>query len=320
MKKLRVGVIGVGHLGRYHVLKFASIPEVELTAVVDINEKRLSSIEKELKKVFPQCKPVFKTSYKEVKDLVDAVSVVTPTFAHYEIGKYFLLEGVSVFMEKPIASSIEQAENLVELAEKKGLILQVGYVERFHPAVKELRSHVENPLFIEAHRLSSFPNRNLDIDVILDLMIHDIDLVLSFKKEQKVEFLHAVGAPVFTELPDIVNARIVFEDGTTCNLTASRISVRPQRRFRVFEVGSYIMADTLNHTFYRLKVNKKERTYDENKKQFDTPDPLKEELKSFVFSVIQDKEPEVSGKEALKSLRLAFQIKQEVEKNLRRFV
>ena len=320
MKRLRIGVVGVGHLGRYHVLKFASLPEVELTAVVDINEKQLTRIKKELEKEFPKCKPVFTTFYKEIKDLVDAVSIVTPTFAHYEIGSFFLSSGKPVFMEKPIASSVEQAEALVELAEKKDLVLQVGYVERFHPAVKKLRSLVKNPLFIEAHRLSNFPNRNLDIDVILDLMIHDIDLVLSFKKEQKVEFLHAVGAPVFTELPDIVNARIVFEDGTTCNLTASRISIKRQRRFRVFEVGCYMLVDTLANTFYRLEVNKKNRSYTEDKEYFESPDPLKDELKSFVLCVIQNKKPEVSGKEALNSLRLAFQIIGEVEKNLRRFV
>jgi len=317
--KLRLGVIGVGHLGKFHAQKLAELPDVSLDFVVDLDEERLRCVSETLEKNYGI--KVFTTqNYKELLKKVDAVIIATPTFTHYEIAKEFLKEGIHVFLEKPMCSTFSEAVELVELAEKRNLVFQVGYIERFHPAFKKLVKEVKKPLFIEAHRLSPFPYRNLDIDVILDLMIHDIDMVILLVNEEEVELIHAVGAPVFTKLPDIVNARIVFKNGTTCNLTASRISVGKQRRFRVFEPGRYHSVDTLKNTYESIEVKNKVMDYDVDKEVFSEVDPLKEELKSFISAVIGESPCEVSGRDALKSLSLALRLKKEVEKNLRKFL
>jgi len=316
MEKVKVAVIGVGHLGRFHAFKFAELEEAELVALVDVNENQLKKVAHELKERY-QLTPQLLTTYKDASDLVQAVSIATPTYTHYEIASYFLRQGKAVFLEKPISSSLKEAETLVKLAKENRAPLQVGYIERFHPGIKELLTTVQKPVFIEAHRLSPFPYRNLDIDVVLDLMIHDLDLVLCLNKNTKVKMLHAVGAPVFSELPDIVNARLVFENGVTCNLTASRISTRRERRFRVFEKGAYHLVDTLNHSYTCLKVKKQEIDYDHIEKTYDGVDPLKSELKSFLKSILSNTSPLVTGEEALESLRLAFLIKQDVENNLK---
>lgn len=318
MNKIKVAVIGVGHLGRFHAKKFTEIPEVELLAIVDINPERIRETLKLLGEKGSSIKTF--TNYKEVISLVDVVSIATPTITHYEIAKDFLTSGKPVFLEKPIAHELKLAEELVEISIKKNLPFQIGYIERFQEAVKELLQNVKDPLFIEAHRLSSFAERNLDIDVILDLMIHDVDLALLLKTYKKVEFIHAVGAPLFTKLPDIVNARVVFEDGTTCNFTASRISLNKQRKFRVFSKGAYYVVDTLEKSYLEVRVDLKKREYKLNKKSFPESDPLKEELESFIKSVINGNKVKVSGEETLKSLELAFQIKKQVEDNLKKFL
>lgn len=318
MDKIKVAVVGVGHLGRFHAKKFTEIPEVELFAIVDINPERIRETlellgdKKELVKTF--------TNYKEVIPLVDAVSIATPTITHYEIAKEFLEAGKPVFLEKPLAHDLKLAEELVKISIKKGLPFQVGYIERFQIPVKILLQKVKEPLFIEAHRLSSFVERNLDIDVILDLMIHDLDLTLLLKKDNKIEFIHAVGAPLFTDLPDIVNARVVFEDGTTCNFTASRISLNKQRKFRVFSKGAYYVVDTIEKSYLEVKVDLKNREYKLDKRSFPESDPLKEELEVFVKSIVNGSKVEVPAEEALNSLELAFRIKSEVEKNLKKFL
>ncbi|PMP97749.1 MAG: UDP-N-acetyl-D-glucosamine dehydrogenase [Thermodesulfobacterium geofontis] len=318
MNKVKVAVIGVGHLGRFHAKKFAEIPEVELLAIVDINPERIKETLNLLGEKGSSVKAF--TDYKEIISLVDAVSIATPTITHYEIAKDFLKAGKPVFLEKPLAHELKLAEELVEISIKKNLPFQIGYIERFQEAVKNLLQNVKDSLFIEAHRLSSFAERNLDIDVILDLMIHDLDLALLIKNYKRVEFIHAVGAPLFTKLPDIVNARIVFEDGTTCNFTASRISLNKQRKFRVFSKGAYYVVDTLEKSYLEVKVDPQSREYKLNKKSYPESDPLKEELESFVRSVINGKKVKVSGEEALKSLELAFQIKKQVEENLKKFL
>ncbi len=318
MSKLKVAVIGLGYLGRFHAQKLAEFPEVELVGLVDINPERVEKVYKELKAKF-NVTPKVSTNYRDFLDKVDAVSIVTSTITHYEITKEFLEAGKAVFLEKPLTNDLKQAEELVKIAQKKGLPFQIGYIERFQPAVKELLKNVKNPLFIEAHRLSSFVERNLDIDVILDLMIHDLDLICLLKPDQEVEFVHAVGAPLFTQLADIVNARLVFKDGTTCNLTASRISISKQRRFRVFEKGACFVVDTLERSYMEIKVDVKNKKYHSNKKVFPKSDPLKDELFSFVNSLLTGEKIKVSAEEALKSLKLAFEIKKQVAENLKKF-
>ncbi|WP_038057807.1 Gfo/Idh/MocA family protein [Thermodesulfobacterium hydrogeniphilum] len=319
MNKLKIAVIGLGHLGKFHAEKLADIQEVDLVALVDINLKQAEKVCKKLKEQFGISPQVF-TDYKKILNKIDAVSIVTPTVTHYEICKYFLESGKAVFLEKPLTHDLKQAEELVEISLKKKLPFQIGYIERFQPAVKELLKKVKNPLFIEAHRLSSFVERNLDIDVVLDLMIHDLDLVRLLKPDQEIELIHAVGAPLFTSLPDIVNARIIFKDGTTCNLTASRISLNRQRRFRVFEKGAYYVVDTLERSYLEVKVDMSKKGYQSNKQTFFKSDPLKEELSSFVKSILTGEKVEVTGEEALKSLELAFKIKRQVDENLRKFL
>ncbi len=318
MSKVRVAVIGVGHLGKFHAKKFAEIPSAELLAIVDVNPERI----KEALNLLQDRKNSLKvfTDYREVIPLVDAVSIATPTITHYEIAKKFLEADKAVFLEKPLAHDLKLAEELVEISTKRNLPFQIGYIERFQVPVKKLLQSVKEPLFIEAHRLSSFAERNLDIDVVLDLMIHDLDLALLLKNHKKVEFIHAVGAPLFTNLPDIVNARVVFEDGTTCNFTASRISLNKQRKFRVFSKGTYYVVDTIEKSYLEVKVDLQNREYKLDKKYFPESDPLKEELELFIKSIVNGNRVEVSGEEAIKSLELAFKVKNQVEENLKKFL
>lgn len=315
---MKFAVIGVGHLGKFHAKKLIDFPEIEVLVIVDINPQRIKETLELLKE---KSKKIYAfTEYKKVISFVDAASIVTPTVTHYQIAKDFLEAEKAIFLEKPLSHDLKLAEELVEISLKKNIPFQIGYIERFQLPIKELLKKIEEPLFIESHRLSSFVERNLDIDVILDLMIHDLDLALLLKNFKKVEFIHAVGAPLFTSFPDIVNARIIFEDGTTCNFTASRISLNKQRKFRVFSKGVYYVVDTLEKTFLEIKVDKDTKKYQLKKKAFPESDPLKEELKSFVKSVINGKKVEVPAEEALKSLELAFKIKYQVNENLKKIL
>ncbi len=317
MKKLRMAVIGVGYLGRLHALKLASHSSVELAYLVDVKREQAEKVAFEIKEEF-SVNPEIKEHFEEVLKEVDAVSIATTTVSHYEITKAFLEEGIPVFLEKPIAHKLHLVKELIELSEKKGVPFQVGFIERFQQPVKLLFEKAKNPVFIEAHRLSSFVERNLDIDVVLDLMIHDLDLALLLKKGTKVDFIHAIGAPVFSAHPDIVNARVVFEDGTTCNFTASRVSLEKQRRFRVFQKGAYFAVDTVELSLLEVSVDVANRKHLLEKKSFDTGDPLKEELFSFVESVLEGKPVKVPASECVEAHRLAFQIKESVEETLRK--
>lgn len=314
----KVVLIGVGHLGRFHGEKLLEIPGVDLLYLVDLREERLREVAETLR---PKAKiPLkFTCDYREVLSEGDLFVVATPTTTHYEIAKAILSAKKPLFLEKPITSELWQGEELVEIAERNRVPFQVGYIERYQSAVKLLLEKVRNPLFIEAHRLSEFVERNLDIDVVLDLMIHDLDLVFCVKGGFDLEFMHAVGAPIFTDKPDIVNVRLLFRDGTTCNLTASRISLSKQRKFRVFERGVYYSVDTLEKSFLEIRPKTEERDFYLDKKIFSEDDPLREELLDFISAVKEKREVSVSGREALESLRMALKIKEEVSKNLERF-
>lgn len=335
IRHLRLGVIGLGHLGRYHAEKVAQIslaglggksilssheeaPKVELKGICDINEERLEEVANLLLEGYG-LKPFKTKNFEEVLPLVDAVIVATPTSIHYEVVKKALLEGKAVLVEKPLTADLSEAKELVKLAEDKGLLLQVGYVERFQRVIEELCQRVRDPIFIEAHRIGSFAERNLDIDVVLDLMVHDLDLLFLFKKPEDLEFIHAVGAPVFTEKPDIVNARLVFKDGTTCNLTASRISLSRQRKFRVFAKGAYFRVDTLEKSLVQVLIDPKKRDYRIERLHFPDDDPLLKEVVAFVEAVLGLTEPRAEAKDTLASLEVALRIKSEVEANLRRY-
>ncbi|MGB9760865.1 MAG: Gfo/Idh/MocA family protein [Caldimicrobium thiodismutans] len=317
MEKLKIALVGVGHLGRFHAEKLCQIPQAELIYLIDIQEERLFEVAKNLKEKFGKTVRL-ERDFKKALSEVDAFVVATPTTTHYEIAKEILLSERPLFLEKPIADSLSRAEELIKISEEKKIPLQVGYIERYQKAVKRLLERVKSPLFIEAHRLSSFAERNLDIDVVLDLMIHDLDLVCLLKKGVEIDLIHAVGAPLFSDKPDIVSARIIYRDGTTCNLTASRISLSKQRKFRVFEKGGYYRVDTIEKSFLEIKPQPEKRDFSIEREVFPEDDPLREELSSFVTSVLEKKEVSPSGKEALLPLKIAFKVKEEVEKNLRR--
>ncbi len=309
MKRLKVAVVGVGHLGRFHAEKFARLSEAELIGVADILEERA-------RRVAERLGVRWSPDYREFLPEVEALSIVTPTVTHYEIAREALLAGKHLFVEKPLTDRPETAEELVRLAEEKGLLLQVGHIERFQPPVKALLSRVKKPLFVEAHRLSGFSPRALDVDVILDLMIHDLDLLLALNPAGRVKALLAAGAPVLSPRIDIASVRLVFENGLSANLTASRISLSPQRRFRVFEKGGYFSADTLNRRYFEVRLSRDGRLLP-REESFPEADPLYEELSSFVRAVLAGGEPAVSGREAVRALELAYRIKREIEEQLR---
>ncbi len=315
MKKVRMAVIGVGHLGRFHAAKLALLPEVDLIAVVDVIPQRAEEMARRL-----GVRAL--TDFREILPEVDAVSVVVPTVHHYEVARAALEAGCHVFVEKPLAASPEEARDLVKRARKLDRILQVGHIERFNPAIKRLLAETEAPVFIEAERVSRFSERCLDVDVVLDLMIHDLDLVLALTR-QKVVSLQATGAPVMTDKTDLASVRLVFEKGTVANLTASRLALTPRRSFRVFQPGMYLAADTLENTFVKVKL-RSESSEDQDgfseAETFPDPDPLFEELTSFVHAVASGQRPPVSGEDGFEALELAFRIKKEIEKQKAHFL
>ena len=304
-KKLRVGVVGTGYLGKFHAEKYARMDDVELVGVVDIDRSQAENIAEEC------CTRAF-TKHTDILGKVDAVSIVVPTPAHFKVSRDFLKHDVDVLIEKPITTTIEEADELIGLAESKGLIIQVGHLERFNPAVVALREYVKKPVFIESHRLSTYKERAADVSVVLDLMIHDIDIISNFVKS-KVKSIHAAGIDVISKHVDIANARLEFENGCVANVTASRISTRDERKIRLFQRDAYISVDFANHGITIVKKNNKDKSsiipgMDINKLCFNKGDALNDELKSFVKAVKNRESPEVTGKVGRDALKIALSI------------
>ncbi len=242
-KKLRVGVVGTGYLGKFHAEKYARMDDVDLVGIADINKSQAEKIAKKYSvKAY--------ASHKDILDKVDAASIVVPTPAHFKVSRDFLKHNVDVLIEKPMTTTIEEADELIGLAESKGLIIQVGHLERFNPAVVALRDYVKKPVFIESHRLSTYKERAADVSVVLDLMIHDIDIISKFVKS-KVKSIHASGIDVISKHVDIANARLEFENGCVANVTASRISTRDERKSGCFK-EMHIFQSTLQITELQL--------------------------------------------------------------------
>jgi predicted dehydrogenase len=233
--KLKTAVIGVGYLGKFHAQKFAEIPGSELVAVVDVDEQVRESIASDLGVDAVG-------DYRKLIGAVDAVSVVVPTPAHFEVAQAFLESGAHVLVEKPITETVEQATRLIDTAKRRGTVLQVGHLERFNPAVRALKPLLQNPRFVESVRIAPYQERGTDVDVVLDLMIHDIDLI-QYIADSPIERLEAVGAAVITDKPDVANARIRFEGGCIANVTASRTSLKVERKIRIFQQACYFSAD-----------------------------------------------------------------------------
>lgn len=309
---LKVAVIGVGYLGKFHAEKYAMIDDVELIGVVDINEKRAKEIATKL-----GC-PYY-TDYKDIADQVDAVSIVVPTVSHFEVASFFLNRGIHCLLEKPITQSVDEAQRLINIAKDKAVILQIGHIERFNPAVKVLSEKVNCPLFIEAHRLSEFKPRAIDVDVILDLMIHDIDIVLNLVKEEVTNVL-AVGVPVLTPHVDIANVRLVFKNGCTANLTASRISRYPMRRIRVFQPGCFIGVDCLKKNALILAKTGNAMSKDAISAQnitLNNTDMLFEEIRAFIKSIKEKSTPIVTAEHGKNALELAITIGEQIKRGIK---
>lgn len=308
---MKVGVIGVGYLGKYHAQKYKNIEDVELVGVADVD---LSTAEKVAKE--NDCKAF--NDYRELLKEVDAVSVVVPTSYHHDVALECIAAGVDMLMEKPITTTVEEADTIIAKAEEKNLVLQVGHLERFNPAVEAMMPFLTMPVFIESQRISTFKNRALDVDVILDLMIHDIDIILNIIKSP-LETIHTVGAPVVTDFTDIANARLIFENGATANVTVSRISRTNTRRMRIFQPGSFINVDFANRKVMTMKLKKGEFQENGMPKQdivvnsFPEGDALNSEIIHFVKNVRERTTPLVSGYEGRRALDVAMQVIQQIK-------
>jgi len=310
MKLIRTGVIGTGYLGKFHADKYSELIESELVGIVDTDYEAAQTISNRLNV------PAFK-SYEELFDRVDAVSIVVPTELHHKIAKDFLLNGIDVLVEKPMTTTLEEAEDLIETAKNNKCVLQVGHLERFNAAVLALNNVIKQPLFIESHRLAPFKDRGTDVDVILDIMIHDIDIILNIVGSP-VKSIHAVGVPVVSsENNDIANVRLEFESGCVANVTASRISAKEMRKIRIFQHDAYLSID---YAAQQVEVYGKtdsdehdtpQITYDQiDIKQGDS---LKEEIRSFLNAVKSRSIPEVPGEAGKNALKVALEIVEQIE-------
>jgi predicted dehydrogenase len=305
MKPIRVGVIGVGHLGKFHAEKYAFMEGVELVGVADLDCDRACNVAEQFgTKAF--------TDYKELIEEVDAASIVVPTDRHFPVSRDFLAAGADLLIEKPLTETLEEADELIGLADRKGLIIQVGHLERFNPAIVAVREIVNRPVFIESDRLSGFCERGTEVNVVLDLMIHDIDIILSLV-ESKISEIHAVGVPVVTPQIDIANARLIFEDGCVANVTASRISMKSMRKIRFFQKDAYVSVDYANHDITVIRKDDKGTGLpvpgmSMDRSKFRKADSLKTELESFIQSVRTRQTPPASGIDGRKALQVAIDI------------
>ena len=310
MKKIRVGVIGAGYLGKFHTEKYAAMEGVDLLGVVDIDEEKAAKIAGEYRtKAFKD--------YKDLLGKVDAVSIVVPPPQHFEISSDFLKHDVDILIEKPMTTTLEEADELIRISESKNLIVQVGHLERFNPAVVALGDIVKKPMFIESHRLSIYNERGTDVSVVLDLMIHDIDIILNFVKSD-IKHIHAAGIPVISGHVDIANARLEFGNGCVANVTASRISTRNERKIRLFQRDAYISVDFANReiTVVQRNVNSLEGLIPGMEiKQlcFTKGDALEAELKAFVKAVRTRETPEVTGRDGREALKIALSIMEQIQ-------
>lgn len=310
MKKLRIGVVGVGYLGKFHAEKYSQMDDVELVGIADSNSVQAESVSKKIK-------TNAYTDYRDLIGKVDAVSVVVPTPAHYKVSRDFLENDIDVLIEKPITATLGEADELISISETRGLIIQVGHLERFNPAILALRDIVKNPRFIESHRLSIFKERGTDVSVVLDLMIHDIDIISGFVKSE-IKSIHAAGIPVITGLADIANTRLEFMNGCVANVTASRISTKNERKIRLFQQDAYISVDFANHeiTVVRKKNSEKESLIPGMEiKQicFEKSDALKDELTAFVKAVNRREVPEVTGQVGRDALKVALSVMDQID-------
>lgn len=310
MKPIRTAVIGVGHQGRWHADKFAALEQSKLVAVVDASEETRKSVASDL-----NTEAV--ADYRDLVGKVDAVSIATPTPSHFEIVGTLLENGIHVLVEKPLTSTVQQAQRLVDIADAGKLILQVGHLERFNPAVMAVAPTVARPRFIESLRIAPYQPRGLDVSVVLDLMIHDIDLIHSFARSRMVR-VDAVGTSVFSDNIDIANARITFENGCVANVTSSRISLKTERTIRIFEASAYHSVDLFakSATSYRAKKDGEVEGPEDisiDASSFKASDALMTQAEAFLDSIAGGPPPLVSGRTAMQALETAVAIGEQIE-------
>ncbi|MBI2163992.1 MAG: Gfo/Idh/MocA family oxidoreductase [candidate division NC10 bacterium] len=302
--KIRVAVVGVGHLGQHHARIYTELSGVELVAVADVAEGRR-------REVGGRLKVSAVADYRTLLGKVDAVSVAVPTWLHHEIGRDFLLAGCDVLVEKPITRTLREADDLIATAAAGGRILQVGHSERYNGGVQALAAQVQEPGFIEVHRMGPFPGRGTDVDVVLDLMIHDIDIILTLVKSP-VTAVSAVGVPVVSDQVDIANARLEFASGCVANLTASRVSGERLRKIRVFQRDTSFVLDYASQELHLFRPTSADGSGRSRLARVDIPvarvEPLQQELSDFVHSVRTRRPPMVSGEAGREAVAVAAQI------------
>jgi len=304
VEKLKVGVVGVGYFGQFHAEKYAKIKEVDLVGVVDTDPVRAREIAEQYgTQPFEHHVDLFKK--------VQAVSIAVPTHFHYSLTKDFFLQRIDVLLEKPISSTLEEADEMIALAESRNLVFQLGHLERFNGALSGLEGRVRDPRFIESHRLGPFTGRGAEVDVVLDLMIHDIDILLSLVSS-KVKQLQAAGVSILTPYPDIANARIEFENGCIASLTASRVSTERVRKTRIFQPDGILSVDYLPQELFFSKKEKKRPEIATEQIPVRKVDLLEAEIQSFLQSVRNRNNPRVSGLDGRQALDLALQIMQKI--------
>lgn len=310
--QLRTAVIGVGSLGQHHARNYAELAKEgigEFVGVCDVSEENARNVAQK-----NGCD--YFTDWRELLDKVDAISIVTPTETHCEIACAFLEKGVNVLVEKPIAMTLAEADKMIETAERSGAKLMVGHLERFNPAMVALRPHVNNPLYFEIHRVSPFPNRSLDVDVVLDVMIHDLDAI-QWLVESEVSEIRAVGIPVISDKVDAANARIEFANGAVANITASRIGTEKIRKTRFYQTNSYVVLDygtkfasltslapNALHPLLGISINRLEIADIE---------PLRAEISAFLGCVINDETPPITANDGRRALKLALGVLENIE-------
>jgi len=315
MDRLPVAVIGCGYLGKFHAQKYAAHPEAALVAVVDTDSERAKALAAETGSSAL-------SDYRELYTRIQAASVVVPTPLHHAIAKDLLEHGIHLLLEKPMTVTLAEAQELNALARERNLILQIGHLERFNPAYLAVADKVKNPLFIESHRLNSFQERGTEVDVILDIMIHDIDLILNLVHDE-VKAIHAVWIPVISTMIDIANARLEFERGCVVNVTASRISDKGMRKIRIFQPDAYISIDFAAQgvSLYRKIEEEGRIPYIVSEKLAIEPgDSLRDEIRAFLTAVRQRSAPPVPGEAGMRALKVALEITEQIKNTARRLV
>jgi len=334
LSQIKLGVIGVGHLGRLHVQNYKSIPEAEIVGIYDIDFERAQQVAEEFQtRAFDSLEPLL--------EKIEAASIVVSTTNHFEIAQTCLKQGIHCLVEKPITSTLAEADELIQLSQQKKLTLQVGHIERFNPAIVALNDFELKPMFIESHRLASFNPRGTDVAVVLDLMIHDIDVILHLVKSPVIK-IDASGVAVVTDEVDIANARLGFENGCVANITASRISQKKMRKMRLFQRNAYIGIDFLQKfseiyqlvasenvkiqpnqipiEFGQLDQHGKSKKIIYERRQIEESNALKMELESFIESVKTGNRPVVSGEEGKEALRVAIEITDMIKSQVKKLI